>query len=59
MPRILLALAAILLPQRKLGAAELYHLTDDPAEKKDLAAAEPKKLEELRKVLAEQNKLDP
>jgi arylsulfatase A-like enzyme len=40
-------------------AVELYNLADDPAEKKNLAADNPKKVEELRKVLAEQEKLDP
>jgi arylsulfatase A-like enzyme len=40
-------------------AVELYNLADDPAEKKNLAADNPNKVEELRKILAEQEKLDP
>jgi arylsulfatase A-like enzyme len=44
--------------QRKADSAELYNLADDPAERTNLAEREPKKIEELRKVLAEQRKLD-
>jgi arylsulfatase A-like enzyme len=39
--------------------AELYNLADDPAEKKNLAADNAPKVEELRKLLAAQQKLDP
>ena len=45
---------------RKPGAAaQLFNLADDPIEKMDLAGGNPKKVEELRKILAEQQKLDP
>src|SRR5205823_1857555 len=49
----------LIVSKRKPDAAELFNLSDDPQEKKDLAGANPKKVEELRKVLAEQKKLDP
>jgi arylsulfatase B len=39
--------------------AELYNLADDPAEKKNLAGDNATKVDELRKILAEQQKLDP
>jgi arylsulfatase A-like enzyme len=38
---------------------ELYNLADDPGEKKNLADESAKKVEELRNVLADQQKLDP
>ena len=37
---------------------ELYNLADDPHEKKDQTRENPKQVEALRKVLAEQKKLD-
>jgi arylsulfatase A-like enzyme len=40
------------------GKAELYNLAADPYEKKDLAAAEPAKVAELRELIAAQQKLD-
>lgn len=43
----------LIVPQKKPDAAELYHLGDDPAEKDNRAAANPKKVEELRTRLAE------
>ncbi len=49
----------LIVSQRKAAAAELYHLTDDPAEAQNVAEQKPEKLAELRKVLAEQKKLDP
>lgn len=42
----------------RAGGAELYNLSQDPNETKDLASARPAKVEELRKLLAEQEKLD-
>jgi arylsulfatase A-like enzyme len=48
-----------IVPQRKGALAELYRLTDDPSEKKNLAEDNPKKVEALTKSLAEQRKLDP
>jgi arylsulfatase A-like enzyme len=36
----------------KAAALELYHLADDPAEQKNLAAANPGKVEQLRSILA-------
>lgn len=44
---------------RRAGGAELYNLAQDPNETKDLAASKPAKVEELRKLLAEQKNLDP
>jgi arylsulfatase A-like enzyme len=38
---------------------ELYQIAEDPEEKTNRAKTEPKKVEELRKVLAEQRKGDP
>lgn len=49
----------LIVPAKKPEAAELYNLGDDPAEKNNRAGDEPKKVEELRKLLAEQRKLDP
>ena len=40
-------------------AAKLYNLTSDLGETKDLAALNRAKVEELKKLLAEQKKLDP
>jgi arylsulfatase A-like enzyme len=37
---------------------EMYDLADDPGEKKDLAGAQPRTVETLRKVLAEQSRGD-
>jgi arylsulfatase A-like enzyme len=44
--------------QRPPDRSELYHLADDPAEAKNLAEANPAKVEELRKILAGQLRLD-
>jgi arylsulfatase A-like enzyme len=45
---------------RNKGKTELYHIAADPYETKDLAAAEPAKLGELRAILeAEHAKDDP
>ena len=49
----------LIVPQRKPETLELYNLTDDPTEKKNLAGDNPKKVEQLRALLAEQKKLDP
>lgn len=49
----------LIVSEKKAGAAELYNLADDPAEKKNVAQDNTKKVEELRKALAEQKKLDP
>lgn len=43
---------------RPKGAAELYHLTDDPYEKRDLAASHPEQVARLRKLLDEQRAKD-
>jgi arylsulfatase A-like enzyme len=40
------------------GRRELYHLTDDPYEKINLADSEPSRVELLQKVLAETRKAD-
>jgi arylsulfatase A-like enzyme len=40
------------------GDAELYDLKDDPAEKTNRAGEQPRRVEALRKILAEQKKLD-
>lgn len=45
-------------PVRKKDAVELYDLAADPAEARNLAAENAKKVEELRQVIAEQSKLD-
>jgi arylsulfatase A-like enzyme len=44
---------------RREGPAELYNLARDPGEEKDRAAAEPARVEELRRALAAQRALDP
>jgi arylsulfatase A-like enzyme len=49
----------LIVTQRKPDTAELYNLADDAAEKNNLAKENPQKVEELRKVLADQKKLDP
>src|SRR5262249_32969375 len=49
----------LIVATRKADATELYHLADDPAEKTNVAEKHPQKVEELRKLLAEQRKLDP
>jgi arylsulfatase A-like enzyme len=49
----------LIVSQRKPETVELYNLADDAAEKKNLAGENPKKVEELRKMLAEQKRLDP
>jgi arylsulfatase A-like enzyme len=43
---------------RENGKAELFHINEDPFEKKDLANKETNKLMELQRLLAEQKKLD-
>jgi arylsulfatase A-like enzyme len=48
----------LIAPQRRPGRVEVYQLGDDPAEANNLADANRGKVEELRKVLAEQKKLD-
>jgi arylsulfatase A-like enzyme len=48
----------LIVPKGK-AAVELYHLPDDPEEKKDLAGARPQKVEELTKTLEGQRRLDP
>jgi len=48
----------IVLP-RKDPAQELYNVKDDPAEKTNLADTQPRRLEELKRLLSEQQKLDP
>ncbi len=48
----------LIVSPRKPAAVELYNLAADPAEEKNLAAAQPAKVEQLRTILGEQNKLD-
>jgi arylsulfatase A-like enzyme len=48
-----------LIVTRKKDEAELYHLSDDPAEKINQAEKNPRKVEELRRILAEQRKGNP
>jgi arylsulfatase B len=48
----------LIVRRAKPDLVELYNLADDPAEKRDLAGDNAKKVEELKKVLAEQQKLD-
>lgn len=43
---------------RPKGATELYHVTDDPYEKRDLAATHPEQVARLRKLLDEQRAKD-
>jgi arylsulfatase A-like enzyme len=43
----------------RAGKAELYNVAQDPKETTDLASSTLTKVEELRKLLAEQKKLDP
>lgn len=43
---------------RDKGKTELFNIGADPYEKNDLAMAEPKRVEELQTLLAEQRKLD-
>jgi arylsulfatase A-like enzyme len=49
----------LIVSRRKPATVELYDLAGDPAEKNNLADKNPRKVEQLRKVLAEQQKLDP
>jgi arylsulfatase A-like enzyme len=49
----------LIVPRRKPAAVELYNLAEDPREKTNLADAQPRKVVELRKLLAEEEKLDP
>ena len=49
----------LIVSKRKAESVELYNLAYDHEEKTDRAVENPKKVEELRKVLAEQKKLDP
>jgi arylsulfatase A-like enzyme len=48
-----------LIVTQKPETVELYNLADDPHEKMNVAEANPGKVKELRKQLAEQRKLDP
>jgi len=48
----------LIVSRRKPDTVELYDLAADPAEKKNLANENPQKVEELRKILAEQEKQD-
>ena len=48
----------LIVSERRPKIVELYNLADDPVEKKDLAKENVKKVEALRKILAEQKKLD-
>jgi arylsulfatase B len=43
---------------KKAGPPELFNLKDDPDEKMNLAEKEPKKLELMKQLLAEQQKMD-
>ncbi len=43
----------------KQTKVELYNVADDPAEAKDLAAAQPERVAELKKLLAEERSRDP
>ena len=48
----------LIVSQGKGGPVELYNLAADPTEQKNQAEQNPAKVDELRKVLAEQKKLD-
>ena len=48
----------LVVSQRKDAIVELYNLTDDPAEKTNLAEKNPQRVEELKKILAQQKLLD-
>jgi arylsulfatase A-like enzyme len=48
-----------LIVTRKKDEAELYQVSDDPAEKNNQADRNPKKVEELRRILTEQRKGNP
>ncbi len=49
----------LIVSRDKSPTRELYNLAADPAEKENLAEKNPAKLDELGKVLAQQQKLDP
>ncbi|HVR83911.1 MAG TPA: sulfatase-like hydrolase/transferase [Planctomycetota bacterium] len=49
----------LIVSRSRAPATELYDLAKDPEEKRDLAAQNPAKVEELKGILAEQAKLDP
>jgi arylsulfatase B len=49
----------LIVSQRGKETTELYDLAHDPAEKTNLAKEKPEKTAALRKILAEQKKLDP
>jgi arylsulfatase A-like enzyme len=49
----------LIVSRRKPGTTELFNLAEDPGELTNLADDRPRKVEELRKVLAEEQKLDP
>jgi len=48
----------LMVSKRTPDKVELFHLATDSAEKSNLASAKPEKVQELRKVLDEQRKLD-
>jgi arylsulfatase A-like enzyme len=49
----------LIVSRRKPGAVELYNLAEDPQEKTNLADTQPRKVEEVRKLLTGEQKLDP
>jgi arylsulfatase B len=49
----------LIVSRRKPEKTELYNLADDPAEKVNLAESQPRKVEELKTVLNEEQKRDP
>src|SRR5262249_7955039 len=49
----------LIVSQRPSAAVELYNLTEDPAETKNLANTNAGKVQELRQVLSKQKGLDP
>jgi arylsulfatase A-like enzyme len=48
----------LIVPRARNSQVELFNLKDDPFEKTDLAKEKPQRVEELKKALAEQRKLD-
>jgi arylsulfatase A-like enzyme len=49
----------LIVPRGKRGAVELYDLTADPREKKNLAEERKEKVRQMRKMLEKERKLDP